>query len=84
MSIYHIFVINRAGSLLYDYENREGEKKLDKTFSWPMGVVLELIDQRPTVVFGECDGIRLRFWVEAVNGKPIKSERWFLSIFPTF
>ncbi|CAD5233762.1 unnamed protein product [Bursaphelenchus xylophilus] len=76
-SIYYIFVINRAGSLIYDYENHENDEKvIDRTLTWPTGMVIELIDQRPTVVFGERDGVRTRFWVNSVNGKPIKNNRF--------
>lgn len=83
-SIYHILVINRAGSLIFDYENKEndGGQRVERTYNWPMGIVLELIDQRPTVVFGEGDGVRLRFWADSINGKIIKSMLKPFSIIP--
>ncbi|CAD5229913.1 unnamed protein product [Bursaphelenchus okinawaensis] len=76
-SIYYIFVINRAGSLIYDYENHENEDKvIERSFTWPTGIVIELIDQKPTVVFGERDGVRIRYWVNSVNGRAIKNNRF--------
>lgn len=62
MSIYRIFIINRGGSLIYDWEGKSDAICVEKTFSYPVDIVLEVIDQRVTVVFGERDGIGLR-WI---------------------
>lgn len=73
MSIYQIFIINRAGSLIFDWENKQNKpSNVEKTFNFPLGIVLELIDQKPTVVFAQRDNIYLRFYVVAVNEQPIK------------
>ncbi|KAH7699423.1 Protein F36D4.2, partial [Aphelenchoides avenae] len=73
MSIYHVLVINRAGSLIFDWENRpDTVQKIEKTYGYPLGIVLELRDQKPTVVFGERDGIRLNYIVTSVNGRALK------------
>uniref|UniRef100_A0A0N5ATW2 Trafficking protein particle complex subunit n=1 Tax=Syphacia muris TaxID=451379 RepID=A0A0N5ATW2_9BILA len=68
MSIYKIFIINRGGSLIYDWEGKNDAVSVEKTFSYPIDIVLEVIDQRVTVVFGERDGIGLRYTLVAVNG----------------
>ncbi|KAI6229682.1 Trafficking protein particle complex subunit [Aphelenchoides fujianensis] len=77
-SIYHVLIINRAGSLIFDWENRreEGVGRVERTFTYPLGMVIEIIDQKPTVVFGERDGILLRYSVAAVNGRPLKKDRF--------
>lgn len=75
MSIYQIFIINRAGSLIFDWENKQNEpSNVEKTFQFPLSIVLEIIDQKPTVVFAQCENIYLRYYVVAVNGLLIKSK----------
>ncbi|KAI6173190.1 Trafficking protein particle complex subunit [Aphelenchoides besseyi] len=78
-SIYHVLIINRAGSLIFDWENRreDGAGRVERTFAYPLGMVLELIDQKPTVMFGERDGILLRYSVAAVNGRELKNNRFY-------
>uniref|UniRef100_A0AC35FGV9 Trafficking protein particle complex subunit n=1 Tax=Panagrolaimus sp. PS1159 TaxID=55785 RepID=A0AC35FGV9_9BILA len=77
MSIYHIFVINRAGSLIFEWENKSDENiKIEKTFAYPLDIHIEMIDSKPTVVFGERDGIRLKYIVNAVNGQAIRGSRF--------
>lgn len=73
MSIFHIFVINRAGSLIFEWENKSDENiKIEKTFTYPLDIHIEMIDSKPTVVFGERDGIRLKYVVNAINGQSIR------------
>lgn len=74
-SIYHVLIINRAGSLIFDWESRRDENasRIERTFTYPLGMIIEPIDQKPTVVFGERDGILLRYTVASVNGQLIKS-----------
>jgi hypothetical protein len=75
MPIYHVFVVNRAGSLIYDWDTAPRAPDLEKTLSFPVDFRLEAIDQRPTVVFGERDGVRVGHVVLAVNGRPVQAGR---------
>lgn len=59
--IQHVFIINRAGSLIYDWDAKADCTGVEKTFSYPFDIILDIIDQKVTVVFGERDGIGLRF-----------------------
>uniref|UniRef100_A0A915CYU5 Trafficking protein particle complex subunit n=1 Tax=Ditylenchus dipsaci TaxID=166011 RepID=A0A915CYU5_9BILA len=52
---------------------------VENKFSYPLSVVLELVDQKPTVVFGARDNIHQRYNVTAVNGKPLKGHRFSLA-----
>lgn len=61
MLIQHVFIINRAGSLIYDWDGKVDCSGVEKTFSYPLDIVLDIVDQKVTVVFGERDGIGLRF-----------------------
>lgn len=75
MSVYHILVINRAGSLIFDWENKSDDvARIEKTFNYPLDVILEVVDQKPTVVFGELDGIRIKYVVVSVNGKRLRGK----------
>uniref|UniRef100_A0AC34R932 Trafficking protein particle complex subunit n=1 Tax=Panagrolaimus sp. JU765 TaxID=591449 RepID=A0AC34R932_9BILA len=77
MSIYHIFIINRAGSLIFEWENKPDDSiKIEKTFSYPLDIIVEMVDQKPTVVFGERDGIRVKYIISAVNGQPIRGMKF--------
>ncbi|MFH4974182.1 hypothetical protein AB6A40_000891 [Gnathostoma spinigerum] len=73
MSIYQIFIISPGGSLMFDWELKNNEMVgVEKTVSYPMSIVLEIIDQKATVVFGELDGVGLRYTVAAVNSCEVK------------
>lgn len=62
MSIYQVFIINRAGSLIYDWEDsKEGNVGIEKTFSYPLDIIFDIVDQKISVVFGERDSIAIRF-----------------------
>uniref|UniRef100_A0A915AHV4 Trafficking protein particle complex subunit n=1 Tax=Parascaris univalens TaxID=6257 RepID=A0A915AHV4_PARUN len=75
MSIYQVFVINRAGSLIYDWDGKEDSVGVEKTFSYPLDIVLDVLDQKVTVVFGERDGIFLRYTVCAINGISVQGSQ---------
>ena len=72
MPIYHIFVINRAGGLIYDFDASPKGPEFEKTFSYPLDLRLDLgLDQRLTVVFGERDGIKVGQVLLTVNGHTV-------------
>ncbi|VDN07243.1 unnamed protein product [Thelazia callipaeda] len=73
MLIRHIFIINRAGSLIYDWEGKTSHTAIEKTFTYPIDIVLDIVDQKVTVVFGERHGIGLRYTVSAINGSPVQA-----------
>ncbi|VDK24151.1 unnamed protein product [Anisakis simplex] len=79
MSIFQVFVINRAGSLIYDWDVKEDSAGVEKTFSYPLDVVLDVIDQKVTVVFGERDGIFLRYTISAINGTPVQGSHMIVN-----
>lgn len=70
MPVFRIFIINRAGSLIYDCESVMGGSRveLDKTFSHPLDFHLAPMEGRLTVVMGQRDGIRPGHVVLGING----------------
>ena len=75
MPVYNIFVINRAGSLIYDFDNRPQKLEIEKTLTFPLDFKLAVIDQRVTVTFGERDGIRVGHAILALNSEPVLGVR---------
>uniref|UniRef100_A0A0N5BIS8 Trafficking protein particle complex subunit n=1 Tax=Strongyloides papillosus TaxID=174720 RepID=A0A0N5BIS8_STREA len=68
MSIQHVFIISKAGSLIYSWENKANESiSVEKTYEWPLDLKLSYIDQKATVVFGENDKVKLRYTISAIN-----------------
>ena len=76
--VYSIYVINKAGSLIYQYNNYETKSEVEKTFGYPLSVVLRDVDEKLVVAFGERDGIRVGHSLLAVNGQPVSGNYRYL------
>lgn len=57
MAIQSVFVLNKAGGLVYHTDCNKLKTDVEKTFSYPLDIVLKE-DDKLTVVFGERDGIK--------------------------
>lgn len=57
MVLYSVYIINKAGSLIYNYDNVIPRTEVEKTFSYPLEMVLRE-EERLTVAYGERDGIK--------------------------
>ncbi|OQV22212.1 Trafficking protein particle complex subunit 4 [Hypsibius exemplaris] len=68
MVVYSLFVINKAGSLIYHYDHNLQRMEVEKTFSFPLQFILDFVDDRLVVRFGEMDGIKVGYAVLTVNG----------------
>ena len=73
-AVYSIYVINKAGSLIYQYNNYESKPDVEKTFGFPLSVVLRDVDEKLVVSFGERDGVKVGHSLLAVNGQPVSGE----------
>lgn len=58
MVIYSVLVISKSGGLIYSYDNNIVNPEVEKTFSYPLDLKLEYINQRIVVTFGQRDGIK--------------------------
>ncbi|XP_070762229.1 trafficking protein particle complex subunit 4 isoform X5 [Enoplosus armatus] len=58
MVIYSVYVVNKAGGLVYQYDNYVPRAEAEKTFSHPLDLVLKHHDEKVVVSFGQRDGIR--------------------------
>ncbi|KAK7093756.1 trafficking protein particle complex subunit 4-like [Littorina saxatilis] len=76
MAIYSVYIINKAGGLIYQHDHNASRPEVEKTFSYPLELVLKIFDDKIVVAFGERDGIKVGHSVLAVNG--VASEGRFL------
>lgn len=58
MVIFSVYVVNKAGGLIYQYDNYVPRAEAEKTFSYPLDLVLKHHDEKVVVSFGQRDGIR--------------------------
>uniref|UniRef100_A0A5S6R5K3 Trafficking protein particle complex subunit n=1 Tax=Trichuris muris TaxID=70415 RepID=A0A5S6R5K3_TRIMR len=71
MTVYYAFIINRAGGLIYEYDCCPRAPDIEISFNYPLDLKLDMIDNRPTVVFGEKDGVQVGYVVIECNGCPL-------------
>lgn len=65
MAIFSVYVVNKAGGLIYQYDNYVPRTEVEKTFSFPLDLVLKIHDEKVVVSFGQRDGIRGACYVSA-------------------
>lgn len=57
MAIFSVYVLNRAGGLIYHYDHHTPKSETEKTFSYPLDITLRG-DDKLEVLFGEGGGIK--------------------------
>ncbi|XP_041370069.1 trafficking protein particle complex subunit 4-like [Gigantopelta aegis] len=70
MAIFTIYIINKAGSLIFHYDHQKTRPEMEKTFSYPLELILKVFDDRIVVAFGERDGIKVGHTVLQINDVP--------------
>ncbi|KAG2470242.1 TPPC4 protein, partial [Polypterus senegalus] len=68
MAIFSVYIVNKAGGLIYQYDSYVPRSENEKTFSFPLDLVLKTHDERVVVAFGQRDGIRVGHAVLSING----------------
>ncbi|XP_039577684.1 trafficking protein particle complex subunit 4 [Passer montanus] len=71
MAIFSVYVVNKAGGLIYQLDHYAPRSDTEKTFSFPLDLVLRPHDERVVVAFGQRDGIRVGHAVLAINGAEV-------------
>ncbi len=77
MTIFSVYIVNRAGGLIYQLDHSQPRTEVEKTFSYPLELTLKIYDERVVVAFGQRDGIKGKV-VSVFN-----SENEFKNILPT-
>lgn len=62
MGIFSVYVVNKAGGLIYHTDNYVPRTEVEKTFSYPLDLVLKHHDEKVIVSFGQRDGIKGNAW----------------------
>lgn len=57
MAIFSVYILNRAGGLIYHYDHYTPKSEIEKTFSYPLDIILGG-DDKFEVIFGEGGGIK--------------------------
>eukprot|EP00794_Sanderia_malayensis_P007869 gene7869-8719_t len=73
-AIFSIYVVNKAGSLIYQYNHYEPKSEVEKTFGYPLNLTLKGIDEKLVIAFGERDGLKVGHTLLAINGEPLKGK----------
>ncbi|XP_067131630.1 trafficking protein particle complex subunit 4 [Centruroides vittatus] len=68
MGIISVYVISKAGGLIYHYDHNLPKIEVEKTFSYPLEIVLEYQNKRVSVVYGQRDGIKVGHTLMSING----------------
>ncbi|XP_054251632.1 trafficking protein particle complex subunit 4 isoform X4 [Indicator indicator] len=71
MAIFSVYVVNKAGGLIYQLDHYAPRADTEKTFSFPLDFVLRPHDERVVVAFGQRDGVRVGHAVLAINGAEV-------------
>ncbi|CAB3978845.1 Trafficking particle complex subunit 4 [Paramuricea clavata] len=74
MAIQSVFILNKAGGLIYHTDRYNSKNDVEKTFGYPLDIVLKE-DDKLTVIFGERDGIKVGFSLLAVNGEELSNKQ---------
>jgi len=70
--IYHVFIVSKAGGLIFNYDHKIPETENEKTYSFPLDIQLKFENKRVQVAFGERDGVCIGHVLLAVNGQEVK------------
>lgn len=68
MAIFGVYIINRAGGLIYQYDHNMPKVEVEKTYSFPLELTLKVYDEKIVVAFGQRDGVRVGHTLLSVNG----------------
>ncbi|XP_029571353.1 trafficking protein particle complex subunit 4-like [Salmo trutta] len=74
MAIFSVYVVNKAGGLIYQYDNYVPRAEAEKTFSYPLDLVLKIHDEKVVVSFGQRDGIRVGHALLSINGLDVNGK----------
>ncbi|CAK8698187.1 unnamed protein product [Clavelina lepadiformis] len=75
MTVFSVYVVNKAGGLIFQYDHQKQNVEMEKTFSYPLDIKLDLQSDQISVVFGQRDGIRVGYVVLSVNGKTVNGRK---------
>lgn len=72
--LYSLYIINKAGGLIYQKDVQSSEPEVDTTIKYPLGLTLKEVDDKVVVIFGEREGIKVGHSIIAINGELVTSK----------
>ena len=58
MGIISVYIVNKAGGLIFSHDQPSASAEVEATFHYPLGLVLEEVDRNIVFKFGEKHGIQ--------------------------
>ena len=58
MGIVSVYIVNKAGGLIFSHDQPSTSAEVEAQFSYPLGMVLEEVDRNIVMKFGEKHGIQ--------------------------
>lgn len=71
MTIISVYIVSKAGGLIFSHDQPNTSAEVEATFSYPLGLVLEEVDRYVVVKYGEKHGIQVGFSLISLNGQPV-------------
>jgi hypothetical protein len=75
MGIYHIFIVSKSGGLIFNYDHNIPQLENEKTYSYPLDIMLKFENKRVSVAFGERDGVCMGHVLLTVNGQALNYDK---------
>ncbi|XP_017057339.1 trafficking protein particle complex subunit 4 [Drosophila ficusphila] len=71
MIIYGVYIVSKSGGLIFNLDNNVPRIEHEKTFTYPLDLVLDYDSKKVSVSFNRKDGINVGHVLVAVNGMPV-------------
>ncbi|XP_068159716.1 trafficking protein particle complex subunit 4 [Drosophila tropicalis] len=68
MIIYGVYIVNKSGGLIFNLDNNVPRIEHEKTFTYPLDLVLDYDAKKVSVAFNRKDGINVGHVLVAING----------------
>ena len=62
MGIISVYIVSKAGGLIFSHDQPSPSAEVEATFSYPLGLILEEVDRHVVVKYGENHGIQGDQW----------------------
>ncbi|XP_061388921.1 trafficking protein particle complex subunit 4 [Musca vetustissima] len=71
MIIYGVYIVSKSGGLIFNLDNNVPRIEHEKTFSYPLDLMLDYNPKKVSVAFNRKDGINVGHVLVAVNGSQV-------------
>ncbi|XP_055388719.1 trafficking protein particle complex subunit 4 [Condylostylus longicornis] len=74
MLVYGIYIVSKSGGLIYNLDHSVFKIENEKTFGYPLDLVLEYDTKKISIIFGRKDGLNVGHILTTVNGVAVNGE----------